>query len=46
MHRLRRTLHQLTNLALAVFLLALAGPALDHFDSAHAALVALRLVGG
>lgn len=46
MSPLRRTIQQLVNLALAVFVLGLAGPALDHFDRAHAALVALRLVGG
>lgn len=46
MHRLRRAANVLTNLALAAFFLGLAGPALDHFDRAHAALVALRLVGG
>ena len=41
---LRRTANILTNLALAAFFLGLATPALDHFDRAHAALVARRLL--
>ena len=46
MSPLRRTLNQLTNLALAAFILGAASSALEYLERAHTALVALRLVGG